>query len=98
MPVDHTAPACCSQGTRANAPVLPTRSPRQGVSLDDVMLGADGFCGRLQKTTSAATPERCREWMERRGWLESFDPGARGEPREGRRGWEMSDSEAYRRG
>lgn len=96
MPVDHTAPACCSQGTRANAPVLPTRSPRQGISLDDVMLGADGFWGRLQKTNSAATLEHCREWMERLGWLENFDRVARGETLTDRPGWEFSDSEVYK--
>src|SRR5699024_2581076 len=96
MPVDHTAPACCSQCTRANAPVLPTRSPRQGISLNDVMLETVGFWVRPQNTNSAATLEHCREWMERLGWLENFDRVARGETLTDRPGWEFSDSEVYK--
>lgn len=96
MPVDHPVPVLHEQGRRPSAPVLPSRSQRYGAALDDVALSIDGFWGRLQETNVAATLDHCREWMERLGWLESFDRVARGEVTRDRPGWEFSDSEVYK--
>lgn len=77
-------------------PVRPTTSMTWGVAVTDVRLDPEGFWGRRQAINSAATLEHCLLWMERLGWLESFDRVARGEVTHERPGWQFSDSEVYK--
>lgn len=96
MHENHSAPVPHEPVRSGPAPVVPSRSSRHGIALDEVELREDGFWGRLQKTNAEATLEHCVEWMERLGWLENFDRVARGERTCTRSGWMFSDSEIYK--
>lgn len=80
---------------RAVRPVVPARAARRGVDLTD-LTPTDGFWSRLQATNAAATLEHCQTWMERLGWLASFDRVADGTTGPDRPGWPFSDSEVYK--
>lgn len=80
---------------RAVRPVVPARAARRGVDLTD-LTPTDGFWSRLQATNAAATLEHCQTWMERLGWLASFDRVADGTTGPDRPGWQFSDSEVYK--
>lgn len=77
-------------------PVAPIHSDRFGVSTGEVVLDPDGFWGHRQEVNATATFAHCLEWMERLGWLASFDRIARGEATTDRPGWQFSDSEVYK--
>lgn len=76
-------------------PVVPVRGALQPLGLAQVAL-ADGFWARLQRTNADATFAHCESWMERLGWLGSFDRVADGTTGGDRPGWSFSDSEVYK--
>ncbi|MDQ1129265.1 glycoside hydrolase family 127 protein [Microbacterium sp. SORGH_AS_0888] len=78
------------------APVVPGHGARRGAAVGDVSLDPSGFWGLRQQVNAAATLSHCREWMERLGWIDTFDRVARGEVIRDRPGWQFSDSEVYK--
>ncbi|GAB3194233.1 glycoside hydrolase family 127 protein [Nesterenkonia suensis] len=80
----------------AAAPVVPAHGRRRGARTHEVRLDPRSFWGRRQEINARATLSHCVEWLERLGWLESFDRVARGEPTGDRPGWQFSDSEVYK--
>ncbi|GAA1869403.1 glycoside hydrolase family 127 protein [Myceligenerans crystallogenes] len=76
-------------------PVAPA-GPRRGAGLGEVRLDG-GFWGALQETNADATLAHCQDWMERLGWIASFDRVADGTTAGAARpGWQFSDSEIYK--
>ena len=76
-------------------PVVPARGALRPLGLHEVAL-TDGFWAGLQRTNATATLEHCEQWMERLGWLASFDRVADGTTGGDRPGWQFSDSEVYK--
>jgi uncharacterized protein len=76
-------------------PVVPAAGDRRPLGLREVAL-TGGFWGTLQRTNAAATLEHCEQWMERLGWIASFDRVAAGTIGPDRPGWPFADSEVYK--
>lgn len=73
----------------------PARGSRRPLGLAEIAL-TDGFWATLQQTNAAATLAHCEEWMERLGWIASFDRVADGTIGPDRPGWSFADSELYK--
>lgn len=86
-----TAPAPRAATAR---PVVPPGT-RRGLGVGELRLDG-GFWGALQETNARATFQHCLDWMERLGWLASFDRVADGTTGPHRPGWQFSDSEVYK--
>jgi DUF1680 family protein len=76
-------------------PVVPAVSERRPLGLHEIAL-TGGFWGTLQDTNASATLEHCEQWMERLGWIASFDRVAAGTIGPDRPGWPFADSEVYK--
>lgn len=76
-------------------PVAPARGRRRPLGLAEIAL-TDGFWATLQQTNASATLAHCEEWMERLGWIASFDRVADGTIGPDRPGWSFADSEVYK--
>ena len=79
----------------AARPVQPPTRGRRGLGVGEVRLDG-GFWGDLQETNARATIDHCEQWMERLGWIASFDAVAHGTTGGHRPGWQFSDSEVYK--
>jgi len=95
-----TVPAARPSGSTALVdptarPVEPPTPGRRGLGTGEVRL-AGGFWGTLQETNARATIDHCATWMERLGWLASFDAVTQGTTGGDRPGWQFSDSEVYK--
>lgn len=76
-------------------PVVPSRGALRPLGLREIAL-TGGFWDALQQTNAAATLEHCEQWMERLGWIASFDRVAAGTIGPDRPGWPFADSEIYK--
>ncbi len=88
------APAATTAAATAR-PVAPRAGTRRGAGVREVRL-ADGFWAERQATNAGATLTHCLDWMERLGWVASFDAVAGGTTGPDRPGWQFSDSEIYK--
>jgi DUF1680 family protein len=90
VPAPRTAP-----GRPPARPVAPATGGRRGLGVDEARLSG-GFWGALQETNARATLDHCLGWMERLGWVASFDAVAAGTTGGDRPGWQFADSEVYK--
>ncbi|HEY0118023.1 MAG TPA: beta-L-arabinofuranosidase domain-containing protein [Cellulomonas sp.] len=94
--MDHPTPTVAARASAVPVlPVAPGSGTRRGAGLDEVVL-RPGFWHDLQATNARATLRHCLDWMERLGWLASFDRVAGGVPNPDRPGWAFADSEVYK--
>ncbi|WP_125776015.1 glycoside hydrolase family 127 protein [Antribacter gilvus] len=75
-------------------PVVPPGTHR-GAGTGEVRL-VGGFWGGLQETNARSSLRHCLDWMEKLGWVASFDRVAAGTTAGHRPGWQFSDSEVYK--
>ncbi len=94
--MDHPTPTVAAHASAVPVlPVAPAAGTRRGAGLDEVVL-RPGFWHDLQTTNADATLRHCLDWMERLGWIASFDRVAGGVPHPDRPGWAFADSEIYK--
>ncbi|WP_448059801.1 glycoside hydrolase family 127 protein [Cellulomonas hominis] len=94
--MDHPTPTVAAHASAVPVlPVAPAAGTRRGAGLDEVVL-RPGFWHDLQTTNASATLRHCLDWMERLGWIASFDRVAGRVPNPDRPGWAFADSEIYK--
>lgn len=94
--LDRTTTLAGTPAPAATArPVVPASGTRRGAGLREVVLSG-GFWAGLQDVNAATSLRHCLDWMERLGWVASFDRVAAGSTGPDRPGWQFSDSEVYK--
>lgn len=88
-------PASVGTDPTGGRPVVPAQGTRRPLGLAEIAL-TDGFWSTRQRTNAAATLAHCEQWMERLGWVASFDRVADGTIGPDRPGWSFADSEVYK--